>query len=171
MPTGPFWTDFLNCLMIPLHRKPTSSAPVTIDYGRPRPGDVVEIVGDGAPGYAAVGDRVRVVHVGLDYIVVEDKSGRWAKFIGNQGASRLRVAETDVLNSSDRPPKAHMRRARVLERVSIVGVDAELLQEVDSVPVGPAVAQAMSDHCSPVVIPAQSKVVGAQTVQAIEMVG
>ena len=47
-----------------------------IDYGRAGNGDVLELVGIGAPGYAAVGDRVRVVHVGLDDIVVEDKAGR-----------------------------------------------------------------------------------------------
>ena len=62
-----------------------------IDYGRTGKGDVLEIVGFAAPGYAAVGDRVRVVHVGLDNIVVEDKAGRWAKFIGNRGASPVSV--------------------------------------------------------------------------------
>jgi len=62
-----------------------------IDYVRAGKGDVLGIVGCGAPGYAAVGDRVRVVHVSVDSIVVEDKAGRWAKFIGNQGASRLRA--------------------------------------------------------------------------------
>jgi hypothetical protein len=89
-------------LMISSLCKAMSSAPTMIDYGRVAKGDVVEIVGNGACAYANVGDRVRVVHVGLDDIVVEDKSGRWAKFVGNQGASRLRAVEADAVNSSDR---------------------------------------------------------------------
>ena len=76
-----------------------------IDYGRVREGEVLEIVGFGAPGYATAGDRVRVVHVGIDNIVVEDRAGRWAKFVGNQGTSRLRAADTESVNSSDQPRK------------------------------------------------------------------
>jgi hypothetical protein len=45
------------------HGKATSSAPTMIDYSRVAKGDVLEIVGSGAPGHAAVGDRVRVVHL------------------------------------------------------------------------------------------------------------
>jgi hypothetical protein len=64
-----------------------------IDYGRVAKGDVLQIVGVGAPGYATTGDHVRVVHVGLDNIVVEDEAGRWAKFVGNHGASLLRMVD------------------------------------------------------------------------------
>ncbi len=64
-----------------------------IEYGRVAKGDVLEIAGVGAPGYATIGDHVRVVHVGLDNVVVEDEAGRWAKFVGNLGASRLRMAD------------------------------------------------------------------------------
>ena len=35
------------------------------------------------PGVCHGGARVQVVHVDLDNIVAEDKTGRWAKFIGN----------------------------------------------------------------------------------------
>jgi hypothetical protein len=107
--------------------KATSGAPTMLDYRRVAKGDVLEITGVGAPGYGAVGDRVRVVHVGLDNIVVEDKAGRWAKFVGNQGARRLRAVEEDAVKSSDRPRVDPSRHIRIPERVSQLGVDAELL--------------------------------------------
>jgi hypothetical protein len=72
------------------------SAVMMTQCGRVCEGDLLEIAGVGAPGYGAVGDRVRVVHVGLDHIVVENKIGRWAKFLGNRGASRLKAAEPVV---------------------------------------------------------------------------
>ena len=102
-----------------------------IDYGRVRKGDVLEIVGFGAPGFAAVGDRVQVVHVGLDNIVVEDRAGRWAKFVGNQGASRLLVAEADAVKSSVPPREYPLLRSRIPVVISLIGVDAKLIQEVD----------------------------------------
>jgi hypothetical protein len=95
-----------------------------IDYGRVQKGDVLEIVGFGASGFAAVGDRVRVVHVGIDNIVVEDKTGRWAKFVGNQGASRLGTAEPDAMNSSDRPRDYPMVPSQIPGRVLLLDVDA-----------------------------------------------
>jgi hypothetical protein len=79
-----------------------NSRPEMLDYRRVAKGDVLEIMGIGAPGYAAVGDRVRVLHVGPDNIVVENMAGRWAKFVGNQGATRLRAVEADNANSADR---------------------------------------------------------------------
>jgi hypothetical protein len=97
-----------------------------IDYGRVRKGDVLEIVGLGAPGFAAVGDRVEIVHVGLDDVVVEDSAGRWAKFVGTQGASRLLAAEADAVNSSVQPCEHPVLRARIPDGISLTGVVAKL---------------------------------------------
>jgi hypothetical protein len=102
-----------------------------IDYGRVGKGDVLKIAGVGAPGYAAVGDRVKVVHVGLDNIVVEDTAGRWAKFIGNQGAARLQAVEADAVNSSYQPREDRVSRTRAPGRAPLLGVIVELVQETD----------------------------------------
>ncbi len=142
-----------------------------IDYGRTANGDVLEIVGFGAPGYAAVGDRVRVVHVGLDNIVVEDKADRWAKFIGNKGASRLRPAEPDAANSSDRPREDLVRVTRIPERVSLLRADAEFVQEVDPILIGLGVAHATLGQSSPVVTDMYSELNRAHQVDAVERVG
>jgi hypothetical protein len=62
-----------------------------ISYSRIKKGDELEICGAGAPGYGVAGERVTVVHVYLDSVVVSNPVGRWAKFVGTTGASRLRV--------------------------------------------------------------------------------
>jgi hypothetical protein len=63
-----------------------------ICYSGIKEGDELEICGDGAPGFATLGERVTVVHVFLDAVVVSDQTGRWAKFVGATGAARLRFA-------------------------------------------------------------------------------
>jgi len=56
-------------------------------------GDVLRVVGAGAPGYAAVGDLVRVLEVHLNSVRVEDRDGSTCDFVFNCGAARLEPTE------------------------------------------------------------------------------
>jgi len=60
-----------------------------IDYKRVARGDILRIVGNGAPGYAANGDLVRVLEVFPNGVKVEDKTGDPCDFVYNCGAARL----------------------------------------------------------------------------------
>lgn len=64
-----------------------------IDYQKVNRGDILKIVGGGAPGYAANGDLVRALERTLNGVKVEDKKGEtfnmplgnanWWEVIGN----------------------------------------------------------------------------------------
>jgi hypothetical protein len=64
-----------------------------IDYKTVKRGDILRIVGAGAPGYAALGDLVRVKEVHLEGVTVEDKHGDPCEFVFNCGAARLEATE------------------------------------------------------------------------------
>lgn len=64
-----------------------------IDYSKVRRGDILRIVGAGAPGFAEVGDLVRVIGVHVHSVKVEDRDGKTAEFLYNCGAERLEVTE------------------------------------------------------------------------------
>jgi hypothetical protein len=64
-----------------------------IDYGKVQYGDILRIVGAGAPGYAVLGDLVRVVEVTKNSVQVEDKNGEKVEFLYNCGAARLEPTE------------------------------------------------------------------------------
>uniref|UniRef100_A0A6M3JEM8 Uncharacterized protein n=1 Tax=viral metagenome TaxID=1070528 RepID=A0A6M3JEM8_9ZZZZ len=66
---------------------------MAIDYSKTNVGDVLRIVGAGAPGYAAIGDLVRVVEVHHNSVKVEDKNGEKVDFVFNCGAARLEETE------------------------------------------------------------------------------
>jgi hypothetical protein len=60
-----------------------------IDYGKVRVGDVLRIIGDGAPGYAEIGDLVRVASVSKNGVKIENKRGIAGEFVFACGAARL----------------------------------------------------------------------------------
>lgn len=64
-----------------------------IDFSQTRTGDILRIVGAGAPGYATLGDLVRVKQVQRNGVTVEDRHGREADFLFNCGAARLEATE------------------------------------------------------------------------------
>jgi hypothetical protein len=64
-----------------------------IDYAKTRVGDVLKLVGVGAPGYAKVGDLLRVVEVHKESVWVEDRDGKRCEFVFNCGAARLEPTE------------------------------------------------------------------------------
>ncbi len=64
-----------------------------IDYGQTKVGDILKVVGAGAPGYAHLGDLVRVVDVHSNSVTVEDKDGDRCDFVFNCGAARLDPTE------------------------------------------------------------------------------
>lgn len=64
-----------------------------IDYAKVQRGDILRIVGAGAPGYARLGDLVRVVSVAAEGVTVEDKHGKQVDFVFNCGARRLEPTE------------------------------------------------------------------------------
>ena len=64
-----------------------------IKYSETKVGDVLKIVGAGAPGYALKGDLVRVTEVHDNSVMVEDRDSNPCEFIYNCGAARLEVTE------------------------------------------------------------------------------
>ena len=64
-----------------------------IDYAKVNRGDILCIVGAGAPGYASVGDLVRVLERTKEGVKVEDKRGEPYEFVFNCGAARLEPTE------------------------------------------------------------------------------
>jgi len=64
-----------------------------INYSEVQVGDILKIVGAGAPGYAKNGDLVRVTEVSHNAVAVENKDGRKADFVFNCGAARLEPTE------------------------------------------------------------------------------
>lgn len=66
---------------------------MAIDYAKTKRGDILRIVGAGAPGYANNGDLVRVTEVHANSVRVEDRDGNPCEFIFNCGAARLEATE------------------------------------------------------------------------------
>ena len=64
-----------------------------IDYSKTKRGDILEIVGEGAPGQAEIGDLVRVTGVGEKGVTVETKTGSTIEFVFNCGAARLKPTQ------------------------------------------------------------------------------
>lgn len=64
-----------------------------IEYSKTEIGDILEIVGAGAPGYAKLGDLVRVTDVQTNGVTVENKYGNPCEFVFNCGAARLNPTE------------------------------------------------------------------------------
>ena len=64
-----------------------------IDYSGTKSGDILKIVGVGAPGFAELGDLVRVLGNTLHGVLVENKDGRQCEFVFNCGAARLEPTE------------------------------------------------------------------------------
>jgi hypothetical protein len=64
-----------------------------IDYSKVNRGDILKIVGAGAPGWAENGDLVRVLSVTTNGVNVERKDGNQCEFVFNCGAARLEPTE------------------------------------------------------------------------------
>lgn len=78
-----------------------------IDYAKVKRGDILRIVGAGAPGYANNGDLVRVLRTTAQGVEVEDKRGRPCEFVFNCGAARLE--ETEWKNDFPEPQNTEHR--------------------------------------------------------------
>lgn len=64
-----------------------------IDYAVVKRGDILKLVGAGAPGFAELGDLVRVTETNHQGVKVEDKHGKVCEFVFNCGAARLEPTE------------------------------------------------------------------------------
>ncbi len=64
-----------------------------IEYDKTNRGDILRIVGAGAPGYAPNGALVRVLERTKNGVLVEDKRGERCEFVFNCGAARLEPTE------------------------------------------------------------------------------
>lgn len=64
-----------------------------IDYQKTDRGDILKVVGAGAPGFAEIGDLVRVLERTVNGVKVEDKNGETTEFVFNCGAARLEETE------------------------------------------------------------------------------
>lgn len=79
-----------------------------IDYAKVETGDILEIVGEGAPGFEENGGLVRVIAKTLHGVKVENKSGETIEFVFNCGAARLKETEwkkdfPETANIEDKP--------------------------------------------------------------------
>ncbi len=64
-----------------------------IEYDKVQRGDILKLVGAGAPGYAKLGDLLRITEVHHNSVSVEDRDGKPCEFIYNCGAARLEPTE------------------------------------------------------------------------------
>lgn len=64
-----------------------------IDYSKTERGDILKVVPPGAPGFAAIGDLVRVLERTTNGVKVENKHGEPVEFVNNCGAARLESTE------------------------------------------------------------------------------
>lgn len=64
-----------------------------IDYEKTKVGDILRLTGSGAPGYAELGDLLRVTEVHKNSVWVEDRDGEPCEFVFNCGAARLEPTE------------------------------------------------------------------------------
>ena len=66
---------------------------MTIKYSDTKTGDILKLVAPGAPGYAQLGDLLRVKKVFKEAVLVEDRNGAEVEFVFNCGAARLEPTE------------------------------------------------------------------------------
>lgn len=66
---------------------------MTIEYSETKVGDILKLVPPGAPGYAQLGDLLRVKKVFKEAVLVEDRNGAEVEFVFNCGAARLEPTE------------------------------------------------------------------------------
>lgn len=64
-----------------------------IKYSETKRGDILKLVGAGFPGYASLGDLLRVTSVNVNSVFVEDRHGQSLEFVYNCGAERLEATE------------------------------------------------------------------------------
>jgi hypothetical protein len=64
-----------------------------INYAETKTGDILKLVGAGAPGHAELGDLLRVTSVHANSVFVEDRDGKAIEFVYNCGAGRLEPTE------------------------------------------------------------------------------
>ena len=64
-----------------------------INYAEVERGDILKLVGAGAPCFAELGDLLRVLEITLNGVMVEDKNGDTTEFVFNCGAARLEETE------------------------------------------------------------------------------
>lgn len=66
---------------------------MTVKYSETNKGDILKIVGAGAPGMAQLGDLVRVTKVEQNGVHTELPDGKTIHFVFNCGAARLEETE------------------------------------------------------------------------------
>lgn len=87
---------------------------MTINYATVQVGDVVKVVGAGAPGYAEIGDLLRITEVHANSVMVEDRDGKLCEFVYNCGADRLEPTEwkTDFAGKLALPKRLEFDRIK-----------------------------------------------------------
>ena len=81
-----------------------------INYAEVNTGDILRIVGAGAPGWADIGGLVRVLQRTKHGVRVEDKHGEAMEFLFNCGAARLEPTEWIDDFTSARPTESEEPR-------------------------------------------------------------
>jgi len=66
---------------------------MSIEYAKTEVGDILKVVGNGAPGYYRLGELVRVTEVHENSCFTENRDGLKVEFVFNCGAARLEPTE------------------------------------------------------------------------------
>ena len=72
-----------------------------IKYSETKKGDILKVVGAGAPGYCELGELVRVTEVHEESVFTENRDRVVVEFVFNCGAARLEPTEW----KNDFPPR------------------------------------------------------------------
>lgn len=64
-----------------------------INYSEIKVGDILEVTGEGAPGYYKIGELVRVLTTHKNSCFTENRDGVVVEFVFNCGAARLNPTE------------------------------------------------------------------------------
>jgi hypothetical protein len=75
------------------HQEKNRKGKIMIEYSKTNRGDILRIVGAGAPGFAPNGSLVRVLERTLNGVKVENPHGSVCEFMFNCGAARLEPTE------------------------------------------------------------------------------
>jgi hypothetical protein len=98
-----------------------------IDFAKTKPGDKLRIVGEGAPGYAKLGDVVTVTSCnGKDRCEVVNDDGKAALFGLTCGAARLAL----VNNSADEIVRLQDQQDALLDENVVLRAEIDELREL-----------------------------------------
>ena len=111
-----------------------------IDYTKVQRGDILRLVGEGAPGFGMLGDLMRVLNRTEHGVLCENKRGQQIEFVFNCGAARLEPTEwrNDFLDQEPEREKVVTltNACGATIDVTVVDVEAEQTLQIETIPDG-----------------------------------